>query len=604
MPNYLLQIHIGPMQTFIVAARRTRDLWFGSWLMSELSKAAALGVIEQTGNEDSLIFPAATHAELQPGTNLAVANKIVAEVADPDAAAQKAKAAMQGRLANLTKIALDGAKGVLATRQTAEAQIMDLPEFYWVAVPLPSPNDYEGVRTKAENLLAARKNCRDFEQPGWGGNRPKSSLDGNRESIIPESAYPTRTDSQTTRDSKIQALYTNYHARNAEQLSGVDLLKRLGKQEKDGTQERFPSTSHMAALPLADQLAKKVTPAAWKTYWNKLPKAAQEEERIYHSLRLPNLGDADGSLLFASRLLDYFDRPGKGKNGHLSTVADAQQALEDFYKATNLDKPNPYYALLMGDGDSMGKTINGLETPKEHGQFSKTLGKFADQARNIIEKHQGAAVYTGGDDVLTLLPLHTMLECAVELAEEFCKMMQANGYNEATFSAGIAVYHHLEPLEDALATARKAEKEAKSVPGKNALAVIEAKRSGAERLVKGKWGDLDQRLRDIAAFYQHEQLPHGLAYQLQDIALHLGGGKEVAGDESLRQIIQAEAGRVIKRKEGSEAAQQYIIAMVGQLGEKYTITHLVNELIIANTVAQAAEQSGQKLPLPKQEEKA
>ena len=42
--THLLRIHIGPVQEFIATARRSRDLWFGSWLLSELSKASALGV--------------------------------------------------------------------------------------------------------------------------------------------------------------------------------------------------------------------------------------------------------------------------------------------------------------------------------------------------------------------------------------------------------------------------------------------------------------------------------------------------------------------------------------------------------------------------------
>ena len=37
----LLAISIGPVQDFISAARKTRDLWFGSHLLSEISKAAA-----------------------------------------------------------------------------------------------------------------------------------------------------------------------------------------------------------------------------------------------------------------------------------------------------------------------------------------------------------------------------------------------------------------------------------------------------------------------------------------------------------------------------------------------------------------------------------
>ena len=40
MPTtYLVNIAIGPVQEFIASARRSRDMWFGSWLLSELSKA-------------------------------------------------------------------------------------------------------------------------------------------------------------------------------------------------------------------------------------------------------------------------------------------------------------------------------------------------------------------------------------------------------------------------------------------------------------------------------------------------------------------------------------------------------------------------------------
>ena len=52
--KYLISIAIGPVQDFIASARRSRDLWFGSWLLSELSKAAAEYIDSQKGE---LIFP-------------------------------------------------------------------------------------------------------------------------------------------------------------------------------------------------------------------------------------------------------------------------------------------------------------------------------------------------------------------------------------------------------------------------------------------------------------------------------------------------------------------------------------------------------------------
>ena len=45
--NYLLSVTVGPVQDFIAAARRCRDLWFGSYLLSEVSKAAAKALQKQ-----------------------------------------------------------------------------------------------------------------------------------------------------------------------------------------------------------------------------------------------------------------------------------------------------------------------------------------------------------------------------------------------------------------------------------------------------------------------------------------------------------------------------------------------------------------------------
>ena len=79
---YVLQIHIGPVQSFIAAARRSRDLWFGSWLLSELSKAAAKSIAENKGEGiNALVFPApASLEDLAANSALNVANKIVAVV--------------------------------------------------------------------------------------------------------------------------------------------------------------------------------------------------------------------------------------------------------------------------------------------------------------------------------------------------------------------------------------------------------------------------------------------------------------------------------------------------------------------------------------------
>lgn len=95
MTTHLLALTVGPVQDFIAAARRTRDLWFGSYLLSEVSKAAAKAVGDHVGI-NKLIFPAPNNdADLQRGSPLNVANVILAEVGDSDPApvAREAKEA-------------------------------------------------------------------------------------------------------------------------------------------------------------------------------------------------------------------------------------------------------------------------------------------------------------------------------------------------------------------------------------------------------------------------------------------------------------------------------------------------------------------------------
>ena len=53
--NTLLLFSIGPVQDFIAAARTTRDLWSGSYLISYLIGQALAKISEDSG-EDSVIF--------------------------------------------------------------------------------------------------------------------------------------------------------------------------------------------------------------------------------------------------------------------------------------------------------------------------------------------------------------------------------------------------------------------------------------------------------------------------------------------------------------------------------------------------------------------
>ena len=54
MSRWLLQVSFGPVQGFIASARRSRDLWAGSYILSKIARAAADSLIEANA---SLIYP-------------------------------------------------------------------------------------------------------------------------------------------------------------------------------------------------------------------------------------------------------------------------------------------------------------------------------------------------------------------------------------------------------------------------------------------------------------------------------------------------------------------------------------------------------------------
>src|SRR5205085_3113569 len=132
---------------------------------------------------------------------------------------------------------------------------------------------------------------------------------------------------------------------------------------------------------------------------------------------------------------------------------------EDFAELTKMVEhlerdfgvPEPYMAVLVADGDRMGKAITGMDSAGEHRGFSERLAEFARSAKDVVEtEHHGALVYSGGDDVMALVPVDQCLACARRLHSEFEKVAPERGAEQPTLSVGIAIGHCMEPLEDLL----------------------------------------------------------------------------------------------------------------------------------------------------------
>lgn len=609
--DYLFQVNIGPVQSFIASARRTRDLHYGSYLLSELAKAAAKEIVDNY-SWDSLIFPAPDPKDkdaLNPHSRLNVANKIIAriqlaaQIIEPARAMQElgkgVKEAIDRRLSQIKDDTFPSpGKSISYYKEEAEKQLENLVEYFWVAVPFVI-GDYAATRKKLEALIAARKNTRDFSPVTWGGDRPKSSIDGQLESVIPENRYPQRTDSEDTKFSKVQALYKEYRAAPAERLSGVDLLKRLGSSKDE---YNFPATSHIAAIPflerlriLADTDASKAKTAKtlWETYTRKVGQLTPDQKLEYIPqgyVEHPILGNVEGSLLFEDRLGDLLDLV-KRDSVIFTQVREARKALGQFYDCLGKKRPGAYFVILHADGDWMGRVIDATARQgyDQHRELSRNLYSFAGNVSNIVEKqgYQGALVYAGGDDVLAFLPLHTALKCARNLAQDFQEKLanfkDKNGHSP-TLSVGIAVVHHLHPLWDALNIARAAEKRAKQHEGKNALAITIRKRSGGEYTVVDSWGKLDKHLDQLITYYCNGDIPGGTAYELRDMLLRLTPSDSDSVD--LRKVLQTETRRILQRKlevsqkeleqESHKRKVQVLVELLGMLGIPTSIRLVAN----------------------------
>lgn len=156
-------------------------------------------------------------------------------------------------------------------------------------------------------------------------------------------------------------------------------------------------------------------------------------------------------------LHNYFER----ENVKLEDRMDIAQRIHESDDITKESK-DKYYALLLMDGDNMGKLVNGetiastwesimhpeiydklingkidspyLEnwqkifkdspkrnlTPAIHASISESLGDFAIYGvSNIIKKYKGKLIYAGGDDVCAVLPVDNVLDAAKEISNYY-----------------------------------------------------------------------------------------------------------------------------------------------------------------------------------------
>ncbi len=167
-----------------------------------------------------------------------------------------------------------------------------------------------------------------------------------------------------------------------------------------------------------------------------------------------------------------------------------KESVKDYHK---------YYALFMADGDNLSKVSKHLKSPEELSNYRSEFGKSVYKISK--EEFKGEPIYIGGDDIFAIMPfafkdnegIKTVFDFALKINNEYdrivSKKIQADE-DKTSLSIGIVIAYYKFPLAMAMEAVRKQLFEtAKQIKNKNGLAVQFIQHSGAESKFKSRFDD-------------------------------------------------------------------------------------------------------------------
>lgn len=149
-------------------------------------------------------------------------------------------------------------------------------------------------------------------------------------------------------------------------------------------------------------------------------------------------------------------------NGQLKSLSDISGAEWQ----TGMKK-HAYYAIVRADGDHMGDVIKKLKCSDsgsaEEGSKTKTVREFSRdcifycaQIAEKVRQFGGVAIYSGGDDLLAIMPCEnrekqTVFEFIEEANKLFTSRFNEDNYGvKVSLSFGVTICYHKFPLYEAL----------------------------------------------------------------------------------------------------------------------------------------------------------
>ena len=469
MTKYLFLFTISPVQSFIAEARKTRDLFTASSILSDL----IISAIKELPNNTELIFPTKENSSA-PNRFLCIINDL--EENELKELGKKLKAHVKDEFATMALDALNAIKNL--NKPTGfDQQIEDYLQISYAA--LPYEGDYKTVYGKLESLIGAIKGGKSFNQLAEQGR--KCSICGQRNALFYSGSKLTYLQEGADK-------VNEFGIDKGEGLCAVCFTKRFYNKDK-----KFPSTSKIALMSAINKA-----------------KIDDSFKEIYKGFKDLFKNDFDHQYMFEENLNEkYFEK----QNNPLDkkTLNNAKKRLQDInekFKKKNIKAPK-YYAMIMFDGDSMGKWLSGTNLKDKskleefHKALSTQLGLFADEVKRILIEPKGKVVYAGGEDFLGFVNLDYLFEIMQKMYLLFNeivnnKLSEFKEDETLTFSAGIIIVHYKMPFNAVLNKLRKAEKFAKQTDEKkNAFAISVIKHSGETNHLVFKWGNKTDILQNV-----------------------------------------------------------------------------------------------------------
>jgi len=530
--RYLFLFTITPVQSFLAQARKTQDLYAGSFLLSHLCKT----VLKNLPGDTEVIFPESSNISL-PNRFLAIVECSPVHLRE---IGQRLVDLVNGELKRISELILErlGLPGPAGF----DEQIMSYFTMNWAT---HHADDYEQRYREIESLMGAIKPVRVFRQFSDREKGRKCSVCGERNVKFYRRGQKEHQDEKTLKERKLfsedvvvikedRGIPLRY-LQLGEGLCGPCFIKRcLDRAGIEDYEASFPSTAEIALFDALTQLKQK-----------------------YPALNpIIESGKFDPSGVFAlknRRSLEEF----------VDLTHEEKENTEEVYKALNESKIefSSYYAAMLFDGDSMGRWLSGEliecgRLKEFHRKLTRRVSEFTVFVRDNVRPPVGVTVYAGGEDFLGFFNLSYLLDTVIKLRDEFDRLVNqplkefyVDKDRNMTFSAGIVIAHFRTPLSEVLNWARRLEKEAKDIDQeKDAFALAVLKHTGEIEKTLFRWrtedGPILNTLGQIIDEIRHDRLSDSFIRSINKEMMKL---MDEDGNFTEDQIIDAELKRLLMR---------------------------------------------------------